>query len=218
MKKAKICAVIVNGDLAIIKEVERCVDLFEVRIDLIGNGWQEIAKQLDKPWIASNRSAAERGRWRKDERKRTEELLIASELGADMIDVELGTTDLAETVRLIKGRAKCLLSHHDFKGTPPLNEMKEIIQRQLAAGADVCKIVTTARKFEDNITVLQLILEFPTIEVVAFAMGTLGLASRILCPVIGGSFTYASIKEGKESAPGQITVNALHQIYAIMAR
>jgi len=97
MKRLRICAVIVNKDLAAIKNIEPLADLFEVRIDLIGDGWQELTKQLNRPWIACNRKADEGGRWAKDEAKRIDELLKATELGADMVDIELRTTNLAET-------------------------------------------------------------------------------------------------------------------------
>lgn len=218
MKKPKICAVIVNNDLKPVKEVESLADLFEVRIDLIGDGWQELVRQLSKPWIACNRSADEGGKWKGSEAGRIEELLKATALGADIIDIELRTRNLKQAVGLIKQRAKCLLSFHELKGTPPLNEMKEIVQRQLEAGADVCKVVTTAQRFEDNLAVLQLITDFPQTKVVSFAMGPLGCPSRILCPLIGGYFTYASIKAGEESASGQITIGDLRKIYEMVAR
>jgi len=218
MKRPRICAVIVSKDLAAIKEIEPLIDLFEVRIDLIGNGWPELIKQLNKPWIACNRKADEGGRWGKGEPERIDELLKATELGADMIDIELRTANLSESIGLIKPRAKCLVSFHDLKGTPPFNEMKAMVQRQLDAGADVCKLVTTARSFEDNVTVLQLISAFPNTKIVSMAMGHLGLTSRILCPLVGGDFTYASAEKGKESAAGQITATDLRKIYEMVAK
>jgi len=218
MKKPRICAVIVNNDLEAVREVEPFVDLFEVRIDLIGDGWQELVKQFKKPWIGCNRSADEGGRGEGDEAGRVEKLLKATELGADIIDLELRTANLRQAMGLIKKRAKCLLSFHELRGTPPLNNMREIVQRQLEAGADVCKIVTTAQRFEDNLTILQLISEFSKTRIVAFAMGPLGFASRVLCPLVGGDFTYASIEPGKESASGQITVRELRKLYEMVAR
>jgi 3-dehydroquinate dehydratase type I len=212
MKRPRICAVIVNEDLPPI-EIESFIDLYEVRIDLIGDGWPELVRELRKPWIACNRLAGEGGRWEGGEARRIEELLKAVELGAAMIDIELRTRNLGETVKLIKEKAKCLLSSHELNSTPSLSEMKEIVYRQLVAGADVCKVVTTANGFKDNLPVLQLITEFPKSKVVSFAMGPLGYVSRILCPLVGGYFTYASIEEGKESASGQITVRDLRKIY-----
>jgi len=216
MKRPRICAVIVTNDSKAVEEVEPFVDLFEVRIDLIGDGWQELVKQLKKPWIACNRSVEEGGSWREGEIKRIEELLKAMEMGVDIVDIGLGTKNLKETIPLVKKSAKCLLSFHELKETPSLSEMREIVQRQLEAGADICKVVTTAQRFEDNLTVLQLILEFPKARIVPFAMGPLGLTSRVLCPLVGGDFTYASIEKGKESAPGQIAVRDLIKLYEMM--
>jgi len=218
MKKPKICASIVNRDLAAIREVEPLVELFEVRIDLIGDGWQEVARQLEKPWIACNRMAQEGGSWQDSEARRKEELLKAIQLGADIVDIELATTNLERVVALIKKGAKCLLSFHELEKTPALDSLKRIVKRQLAAGADICKVVTTAQKFEDNVTILKLISEFPEARIVAFAMGPLGLPSRILSPLVGGDFTYAAIEKGGESAPGQIKVAELKKLYQMVSQ
>ena len=77
-------------------------------------------------------------------------------------------------------------------------------------------MVTTARSFQDNLAVLQIIKDFPETKVVAFAMGAAGQISRVLCPLAGGYFTYASVAEGKESAEGQVTVEELRKIYAML--
>ena len=216
MKRPRICASIISNDLQAVRGVEPLVELFEVRIDLIGDDWRELVKQLKKPWIACNRSADEGGSWRGSESKRREELLSAIEMGASIIDVELVTGNLKEIVQLIRKKAKCLVSFHDLKGTPPLDRMREIVQRELEAGADICKVVTTAQRFEDNLAVLQLISDFPKTRVVSFAMGPFGFASRILCPLVGGDFIYASIEAGRESASGQITVRDLRKIYGMV--
>ncbi len=213
MKTPRICASITNTDLKAVRRVESQVDLFEVRIDLIGDDWQEVARQLTKPWIACNRSAAEGGLWQESEARRIERLLQAIELGAEMVDIELRTKNLANIVKLIKRRKKCLLSYHNLEKTPPFATMKQIVQQQMRAGADICKVVTTACEFEDNVNVLRLIPEFPETGVVAFAMGTPGTVSRVLCPLVGGDFTYAAVAKGQESAPGQITVGELRAIY-----
>jgi len=217
MKRPRICAVIVSKDLDAIRAIGPLVELFEVRIDLIGNGWQELAKQLNKPWIACNRCAEEGGKWAGDEAGRIDELLKAVKLGAEIVDIELGTRNLEEAIPVIKQRAKCLLSFHELEKTPSLDRMKGIVNRQLAAEADICKVITTARSFEDNLTVLQLIAEFPETRIVSLAMGPLGFTSRVLCPLVGGDFTYASTEKGKESASGQITARDLRRLYVMVA-
>lgn len=216
MKRPKICTAIVNRDLAAVRGIEPITDLFEVRIDLIGDGWQGLAKELNKPWIACNRCAEEGGGWKGDEASRIETLLQAIELGADMVDIELRTRNLASAVQRTENRVKCILSFHELERTPTLEEMKETVNRQLEAGADICKVATTAQRFEDNLTVLQVITEFPKTRIVSFAMGPSGLTSRILSPLIGADFTYASIEAGRESAPGQLTVRDLRKIYEMI--
>ena len=204
--------------MELIDAIEPLVELFEVRIDLIGDDWQQVIKRLKKPWIACNRSAAEGGKWGGDEVRRIEELVEAAKLGANIVDIEMETKNLAAVMPVIKQRAKCLLSFHQLKKTPPLEELKRIINKQSEAGADICKVVTTAQSFEDNLTILQLIADFAQTKMVSFAMGPLGVSSRILCPLVGGDFTYASIEKGKESAPGQITARNLRAIYEMLAQ
>ncbi len=214
-EKTLICVPIIDGDPAALKKAGPLADLFEVRIDLIGKGWREVAALLKKPWLACNRRAEEGGKWRGKEEERIKELLGAIGLGAKIIDIELSTPGLARAVKDIKGRAECLISYHNNKETPR-EKLHEITRQQLAAGADICKVVTTARTFADNVAVLQLIREFPGVKVVAFAMGEIGQVSRVLCPLVGGYFTYASIEEGKESASGQAAAEDLRKIYKMV--
>jgi len=216
MKPPRICGSITSTDGEAVRRAMPLVDLFEVRIDLIGDGWEKLAKQLPKPWIACNRSAAEGGAWHGPEARRIEELLRAMELGAVMVDIEVRTKNLANIVKLLRRKTKLLLSHHNLEKTPGPEALRQIIQRQLDAGADVCKVVTTATRFEDNATVLSLFAEFPKTRLVAFAMGPLGMISRVLSPMAGGDFTYASLAAGAESAPGQTTVAELRKLYGMV--
>jgi 3-dehydroquinate dehydratase-1 len=216
MGSPRLCAAITSTDITAVKKVAPLVDLFEVRIDLIGRGWQEIAGKLPKPWIACNRKKEEGGRWKGSELARLDELLKALSLGASIIDIELSTPDVAGLVEEIKGDAKCLISYHNLKVTPPLAKMKEIVQKQWDTGADIGKVVTTAQTLQDNGVVLRLAKEFPDLKVVSFAMGPLGQISRVLGPLAGGYFTYASVAEGRESAAGQMTAGDLRKIYKLL--
>jgi 3-dehydroquinate dehydratase I len=210
-----VCVPIINDDQAAMKKAEPLADLFEVRIDLIGKNWREVAGSLKKPWVACNRRNEEGGKWRGNEAERIKELVSAITLGAGIVDVELSTPGLAKVIKEIKGKAACLISYHNYKETP-LEKLREIVRLELDAGADICKVATTARTFADNLAVLHLVNEFPGIKVVAFAMGIEGQISRVFCPLVGGYFTYASMAEGKESAAGQITVVELRKIYQMV--
>ena len=213
MRRPSICAVITDADVASAKSVEPLVDLFEVRIDLIGERWSDVARELKKPWIACCRPPEEGGAWRDTEARRVEKLLHAIALGANIVDVELRTKNLENVVAAVKRKAGCLISHHDLERTPPLGDLRGVVARQVKAGADICKVVTTARDSDDNWTVLHLASERHDVPLVSFAMGPMGVMSRVLSPLVGGHFTYASIVTGKESAPGQVRVRDLHEMY-----
>jgi 3-dehydroquinate dehydratase-1 len=213
----KICVALVNDDPAAVDAITPLVDMFEVRIDLIGPGWRQVVGRLKKPWIACVRLADEGGKWDGSEAERIKQLRNAVDLGASIVDIELSTPGLTDFTKDVKGKAQVLVSYHNLEATPSLDVLQQTIVSQLAAGADICKVVTTARSFADNLTVLKLISEFsPKHKIVSFAMGAEGQLSRILCPLAGGYFTYASVGEGKESAEGQLTIKDLKEIYGTL--
>lgn len=211
----RICVPIVSAS-QVIDSVEPLADFFEVRIDLIGKGWRRIAVNLKKPWIACNRRLEEGGRWSGNEAKRIKELIDALDIGAYFIDIELGTPAIEQITKEVKGRAEIIVSYHNLEETPPLDRLRQIIINQLAAGADICKVVTTARSLKDNIEVLKLINVFPEVKIISFAMGPAGQISRIMCPLAGGYLTWASSEEGRESAAGQLSVRELRELYRMM--
>jgi 3-dehydroquinate dehydratase-1 len=214
MNKPRICAVIIDkDDVKASLDVEHCVDLFEVRIDLIGDGWQEVAKQLNKPWLATNRVASEGGNWQGDEDSRVAELLNALDLGAQFVDIELRTKNVKRIVETIKRSAKCIVSFHDWEKMPSLEKLEGIVREELEAGADICKVAAKAEKYEDNATILELIGRFPEAALIALSFGPLGIIGRTLSPLMGGYLTYAAAGQGKESAPGQLPVRELRKIY-----
>jgi 3-dehydroquinate dehydratase type I len=192
------------------------VDLFELRIDCVGKHWIEMVPQLHKPWIATNRPQNEGGYWRGDERLRQKELLKAIDLGASIVDIELQTPGLTIIVEAIKKGADCLISYHNYELTPPINELTTILDKQVAAGADICKIVTCARLFEDNLTILKLLKGNSNYRLIAFAMGQEGFLSRVICPLIGGEFTYATLTPEQASAAGQPIVTELKALYDLL--
>ena len=218
MKKPRICVTLVENNLETVKELEPLIDLFEVRLDLIGPEWTELAKFIKKPWIACNRSLEEGGRGNPNDVSRIEELLWAAEAGACIVDIEYRTKNLKDVIATIKSKAQCLVSFHDMIGTPSYETLVGIAEGQLKAGADICKIVVTAQNFEDNLPILRLIRAFPKAKMVAFAMAEAGTLSRILSPLAGGYFTYACVEAGKESAVGQVPVKELIEIYQYLRK
>jgi len=211
----RICIPIISLSQAV-ASLELLADFFEVRIDLIGKDWRNIVPFLKKPWIACNRRIAEGGKWKDSEAKRINELMDALDLGAQLIDIELGTPEVEKIIINVKRRAQIIISYHDFQGTPPVDRLRQIVINELAAGADICKVVTTARSIKDNVAVLELIAAFPEVNIISFAMGAAGQVSRILSPLVGGYLTWASAEDGRESAPGQMTAEDVIKIYRML--
>jgi 3-dehydroquinate dehydratase I len=213
MNKPMICLSLVNSNPEAVRQIEKEVDLFEVRLDILGDEWRKVTRVMTKPWIACNRSRDQGGWGDFNTGIRIEGLLEAGKAGASIIDLEYASSELVDVVAYIKKHSQCLLSFHDLESTPPLDTLVKKVEGQIKAGADICKIVTTAVKFEDNLTVLTLPALFPGVKMIAFAMGEAGKLSRVLSPLCGGYFTYACLEEGQESAAGQISVRELKEIY-----
>ena len=211
--KLKICGVITEPDEAAIRSAAPLVNLFEVRIDLIGADWPAIVENLTKPWIATNRLASQGGKWHDSESLRLEALLKALELGASIIDLELVTSNVVPMIAAVKKKARCLISHHDFSGTPAPEVLPFLVKRLLAAGGDISKLVTTANSVDDGLNLLGLYDQFPDKNLIAFAMGQAGVISRVMAPLCGAEFTYAALDSGEPSAPGQLTVSQVAGIY-----
>ena len=214
-RSPKICAVVTRNDPEMVRRAN-LADLMEIRIDMIGEGWRRLVRGGTVPWIACNRSVEQGGRWTGTEGERVESTLKAIDLGASIVDIESNAPDSADLVDKARRRgAQCLLSYHDLQGTPDRRVLKNIVRRQIEAGADIWKVVTTAARFEDNITMLALLGEFDA-PGVSFAMGEVGVPSRMLSPLAGAVLTYASLGEGLESAPGQITLEEMRKIYSLV--
>ena len=214
--RPRLCVALTSEDVNAAASVEALTDLYEVRIDLIGPGWRAVAAALNKPWVATNRRKEEGGAWQGSEEERLSELLTALDLGASIVDIELAAPGFAEVVRAVRGRARCLVSSHNFELTPPLAALKATVEKMRAAGADICKVVTAARSFGDNAVMLSLVRAFPGVDIVAFAMGEKGIVSRVLSPLAGAHFTFASAATGAESAPGQVTAAEMRALYGAL--
>jgi 3-dehydroquinate dehydratase-1 len=207
----------VGKALIAIKKANRLADLIELRVDYLRNARLAFLLQdRKKPLIVTNRRKEEGGQYRGEERKRLSVLQEAIHLGADYIDLELATQRswLQDLVRN-KRETQVILSFHDFRRTPSLKELKRISWQMIQLGADVIKVVPFARSWEDNLNILSLIpfAKERKQKIVAFCMGEKGKSSRIFSPLLGAAWTYASLNQSRTSAPGQLTIQELKDIW-----
>jgi len=168
--------------------------------------------------LVTNRRKKEGGFFSGPEKDRVDLLAEAARLGADWVDIEASTgrrliRDLAAKISGPGGTTKMIVSHHELRGTPPWRALRRRYEACRAFGAPVVKIVTYAEAVEDNLRVLQLIPRSLAEgqAIVAFCMGPQGRISRILAPILGSCISYASLRKGAESAPGQPTVSEMRR-------
>jgi 3-dehydroquinate dehydratase type I len=147
--------------------------------------------------------------------ERRERLLEAIRAGAAFVDVETEADNdfrkiIAEQARL--NNCKLIVSYHNFDETPSLSEMCNIIDTCKKQGADIVKLVTTARNKSDAARVLSLYDKYLDTSLVAFAMGEAGLITRVACVFLGAPYTYAAISDDKPLANGQISVEKIKNV------
>ena len=203
--------------LRAVAEGNPLADLIELRVDYLRNAeLEKLLKAGERPLIVTNRRKAEGGRYRGDEKKRLAILRQAVDLGAAFVDVEIRTerSSLRELINNKNG-TRMILSSHDFQRTRSGGELRRLLDRMMRQGADVAKIATFARSWDDNLKVLALIpyARKRGQAIVTFCMGEKGKMSRIFSPLMGAAWTYASLGRRQASAPGQLTVKEMREIW-----
>ena len=180
-------------------------DLVEFRIDLLEDPSSirgEDISRFARRSIITVRRRDEGGGFRGPESERMRLISEMSQLKPVYVDIELSTAKENPKwfMEEVSKRTKTIVSWHDFGGTPSTRVLQETREEAGALG-DVAKIVTMARKRQDNLRVLKLYEEDGPL--IAFCMGEAGKASRLAAMRLGSPVTYASLpNEGV--APGQI--------------
>jgi len=206
--------IFVTDDLAkagsdIAAAVQAGAEMIELRIDPLGDStFLPLLEDCSVPVIVTCRPTWEGGLSDLNDEQRFKLLFAAGE-DADYIDIELKTAR-AQIEMFAEVRAPVVLSVHDFSGRP--NRLYNVVKEMNGLDAQVNKIVWTARTIRDNLEAFELLLhrEKPTI---ALCMGEAGLISRVLAKKFGAFLTYASLSDQDATAPGQITIAQLKNLY-----
>lgn len=184
--------------------------MLELRFDLLGASPAELFPRIsgEMKSIATHRP----GQIKAFERMNI--LKEAISLGADFVDIEIESppeeiADLADFTR--EHHKQLIISYHNFTGTPSQEELESIMISGFEQGADLVKIATTVNTRGD-LQILTGLFRFPGRKVI-LGMGEYGKILRVAAPYLGSEFTFASVREGGESAPGQLTIKQLQDIY-----
>lgn len=184
-------------------------DVVELRLDLVKDlDLDRLLGLKGKPKLMTVRSRQQGGGARPADR---EALLRRALLaGVEYVDLEYGDQDRA----LVKGRGRSrrILSYHDSNGTPA--DLQALYREMRpAAGDALLKIVTFADAASDILRMRDLLKSAGPGALIAFCMGTKGIPSRILAPLWGSAAVYAPLRGAADSAPGQIPLEDLFDVY-----
>jgi len=205
---------------AVRRAVELGAEMIELRLDyLIEPGVEAVeaivkaARGCQKPVIATCRWHGEGGQFKGSEQERGKLLAGAIEAGADYVDIELACLDEFGELVSHLAPAKLILSNHDFSGLPAdLNKRLESIKQH---NPTVNKVIYTANCITESFAALDIAHAEAAAgrSIIAIGMGEAGMISRLLASKLGAYMTFASLKKGSQSAPGQISIEQIQDVF-----
>ena len=196
----------------------------EMRLDYLEKpDLKRLFRSLPGPVIATNRHPEEGGRWKGTEAERYLLLEEVRDLGVPYLDLEFRCDPLWRELMwaLRPLDTKFILSWHDMTETPDSLFLEDTLDFMLEdRWSHIIKMVTYARKPEDNLRLLSLIPKALAAgkDIIAFCMGPLGKWSRVAAPFLGSYLTFAPFNPKQASAPGQITVNELRRVWRMLRK
>ncbi len=208
------------------RAAEGGADLVEYRIDRFADDLPAVSALVERsplPCIVTCRPTWEGGEFDGDEEQRLAAFEAAAAHQPAYLDVELAAYQSSPAFRdRIKrlvdhpgqaGRTTTglILSSHDFDRRPV--DLFQRVEAMVSSSAcRVMKLAWTARSLRDNLQAFELIdaQHKPT---VAICMGQFGLPSRVLSRKFGALLTFAGLDDRTLTAPGQVGVQTMKDLY-----
>jgi 3-dehydroquinate dehydratase-1 len=203
----------------------RETDLLELRIDGLKKiRFAPFMLHKKGELLIANRMKEEGGAFTGSEDERVDRLLEAIEHDVEYVDLEAITSPrllkrVKKKIASLKRETRIVLSTHYFEGTPSLKALKIKLDEGLAFGADYVKIVPYAQNREDNLKIFSLLAYAQKKEgaLISFCMGKKGKLSRVMAPLLGAPWTYASLSGDQATAPGQMTIREMKKLYRVIS-
>ncbi|MGI8555640.1 MAG: shikimate dehydrogenase [Pyrinomonadaceae bacterium] len=207
-------------DLVLSIPDSRDVDIVELRLDCLNKEQRDLItgdidwqKPYLKTFLFTLRPQNQGGKsdLSKSERLNFWRNFLTCELN-DFIDLEFDLT--IEKKDLQSRQVQIINSFHDFKGVP--KNLEEIYEK-LSKKSGIIKIAVQADNITDAIPVWKLLerARSDNKKIIPIAMGEVGKWTRILGLAHGALMTYAALETGSETAPGQVSVKDLTEVYRV---
>jgi 3-dehydroquinate dehydratase-1 len=146
---------------------------------------------------------------------------VAQSGDADAIDVEIFSGDevVTRNIQAIHAAGKVVVgSNHDFFKTPSQADLVYRLRKMQDMDADIPKIAVMPQSKTDVLTLLSATEEmsrcYADRPIITMSMSATGVISRLSGEVFGSAMTFGAV--GQTSAPGQIPVEQLNQVTAIL--
>lgn len=210
----RICVAISEVDvasaLAAAREaVSQGAECLEFRFDAMTALPEDLSpfQEFNLRCIATLREKDQGGGWSGDLETKWDFLRSAAKAGFD-IDLECGHPLIGRVHQLRP--AKIIISYHDFKKTPNTARVIETLV-ECTARADMTKAAFNVRTVKDLAQVVEGTMWFGLSRerFTVIGMGELGMVTRVLAHRLGSVLTYASCRQGKETAPGQLDLGTM---------
>ncbi|HEY3964835.1 MAG TPA: type I 3-dehydroquinate dehydratase [Planctomycetaceae bacterium] len=196
------------GKVDLFNAAPQC-DLIEFRLDRLGKepDLKEMMDGISKPILVSCRRQVDGGSWDGTEDERLVQLRTAIITGPAYIELEL---DIADQIPRF-GNTKRVVSYTSLQ--KPLTNLEPIIEKAIAAKADVVKFVGPTPTLDAAWPLLATISKKRNIPVVGMGLGKPGVMFSLLGLKYGAPWIYAALERGLEAHEGQATVTDLDEIY-----
>ena len=202
------------ADLRFALALKEPPDLFEVRLDCLGNVVDQLERKMSTlsakaPIIITARDPREGGLGSLSFEKRRD-LLARFLPHANYVDVELRSARAFKSLldRARKQNVRVILSFHDFRSTPSPRSLRAKALAAKKHGSNVFKVATRTDKPSELAPLVNFITsKHLALPISAMGIGKLGTLSRLLLARCGSALNYASLQQS--FLEGQLSIDLL---------
>jgi 3-dehydroquinate dehydratase-1 len=195
------------------------IEAVELRLDLMGASIGELPVIIGLAAAVVPRIIITCRPGRMVERERVALLCESARLGIWAVDIEIDAPlpSRAAVVAAARSHGRTVIvSYHDHERTPSRQALCRITRRAFAAGADIVKIACRVRIPADSATLLGLLdVETASGRIAVLGMGPAGRLVRVVAPLLGSPLAYVSLREGLETADGQLTRDEIARAWSV---